>query len=123
MVIRPRVDEHHAQGQRCWDGIDIGDGAWGEHGAGVVHGSGETWANRMRGYTMGVGDIGEVHCRARGSGHAAGGDDCRGAGRERESGIVIRSRVDEHHAQEQPRWDRIDIGDVAWSGIEAGVVH
>jgi len=37
--------------------------------------------------------------------------------------MVIRPRVDKHLAQGQPRWDRIDIGDVAWSGIENGVVH
>ena len=77
MVIRRRVDEHHAHEKPCWDGIDIGDGAWGEHGAGVVHGCGEGGTYRMRGDTMGVGDVGEKHCRARGSRHSAGGDDYR----------------------------------------------
>jgi len=77
VVIRPRVDEHLAQGQPCWYGIDIGDGAWGEHGAGVVHESSETWANRMRDDTVGVGDVGEVHVREWRAKLAAGGDDGR----------------------------------------------
>jgi hypothetical protein len=77
VVIRPRVDEHLAQGQPCWYGIDIGDGAWGDHGAGVVHRSGETGTFEMRGDTVGVGDVGEVHGWAWGSGNAAGGDDGR----------------------------------------------
>jgi hypothetical protein len=34
---------------------------------------------------VGVGDVGEVHGGARGSGHAAGGDDGRGSGGELES--------------------------------------
>ena len=84
MVIRPRVDEHHSSGQPCWDGIDIGDGARSEHGACVVHGSVETGVERIRGITMGVGDVGEKQGRARGKRHASGCDDSRGAGRERE---------------------------------------
>ena len=109
MVITPRVDEHHAQAQRCWDGIDIGDGAWGEHGACVVHWPGETGADRMRGDRVAVGDVGQVHGRAWCSRHAAGGDDSRPEGQERESGMVIRPRVDEHHAHGQPCWYRFHV--------------
>ena len=76
--------------KRSRDGIDIGDGAWSQHGAGVVHGTGEGGSDRMRGDRVGVGDVDEVHGGARGSRHASGGDDGRGAGRERESGMVDR---------------------------------
>ena len=62
---------------------------------------------------MGVGDVDEVHGGARGSRHASGGDDGRGAGRERESGMVDRGTWPEHHAKGQPSWDEIDIGDGA----------
>jgi hypothetical protein len=88
MVIRPRVDEHHAKGQPCWDGIEIGDGAWGEHGAGVVHGSGEGGSYRMRGNTMAHGHVGEVSSgpwrqRIKAGGHHGG----RASG-QRHSGLV-----------------------------------
>ena len=42
----------------------------------------------MRGDGVGVGDIGEVHGVGRGSGDTAGGDDGRGAGRERDPSVV-----------------------------------
>jgi hypothetical protein len=106
-----------------WDGIDICDGAWGEHGAGVVHKSGEPGAHRMRGDTMGVGDIGEMHGRTRGSGLASPRHHGRGAGRECEPCVVIRPRVDKHHAKGQPCWDGIEIGDGARSEHGACVVH
>ena len=115
--------EHQSSGEQGRNRLGVSDGAWSEHGAGVAFRQDPGGADRMRGDTVGVGDVGEVQGRTRGAGHASGCDDGRGAERERQSGIVVRPRVDEHHAQEQPRWDRIDIGDVAWSGIEAGVVH
>ena len=123
MVDRGTWPEHHAKGQPSWDGIDIGDGAWSQHGAGVVHGTGEGGSDGMRGDRVGVGDVDEVHGGARGSRHASGGDDGRGAGRERESGMVDRGTWPEHHAKGQPSWDGIDIGDGAWSQHGAGVVH
>jgi len=123
MVIRPRVHKHHEKAQPCWYGIGIDDGAWGEHGAGGEHGSNETGELKMRGHRVGVGDVGQVHGRATGERHSAGGDDSRPEGRERESGVVIRPRVDEHHAQGQPCWDGIDIGDGAWGEHGAGVVY
>ena len=123
MVIRPRVDKHLAQGKSGWDRIDIGDGAWGKHGAGGIHWVDETGIFEMRGDTVAVGDVGQVHDRARGSRHASPCDDGRGAGRERESGMVIRPRVDEHRAHGQPCWDGIDIDDGAWGEHGAGVVH
>jgi hypothetical protein len=42
----------------------------------------------MRGDGVAVGDVGAVSCWARVSRDTAGGDDCRGAGRERYSGVV-----------------------------------
>ena len=123
MVDRGTWPEHHDSIERSWDGIDIGDGAWSQHGAGVVHGTGEGGSDRMRGDRVGVGDVDEVHGGARGSRHASGGDDGRGAGRERESGMVDRGTWPEHHAKGQPSWDGIDIGDGAWSQHGAGVVH
>ena len=60
MVDRGTWPEHHAKGQPSWDGIDIGDGAWSQHGAGVVHGTGEGGSDRMRGDRVGVGDVDEV---------------------------------------------------------------
>ena len=60
MVDRGTWPEHHAKGQRSRDGIDIGDGAWSQHGAGDVHGTGEGGSDRMRGDRVGVGDVDEV---------------------------------------------------------------
>ena len=91
MVDRGTWPEHHVTRiNRSRDGIDIGDGAWGQHGAGDVHGTGEGGSDRMRVDRVGVGDIDEVHGGARGWRHASGGDDGRGAGRQRESGMVDR---------------------------------
>ena len=90
MVVDGPGAERDDASEPSWDGIDIGDGAWSQHGAGGVHGTGEGGSDGMRGDGVGVGDVGEVHGGARGSRHASGGDDGRGAGRERESGMVDR---------------------------------
>jgi hypothetical protein len=42
----------------------------------------------MRGDGLGVRDIGEVQGDARGAGDTAAGDDCGGAGRKQDSGLV-----------------------------------
>jgi hypothetical protein len=42
----------------------------------------------MRGDGVGVGDVGALSCGARGRRDKAGGDDGRGAGRERDAGVV-----------------------------------
>ena len=63
MVYRSPGPEHHQTNQQSWNGIGIGDGAWGEHGAGGIHKQGKKEANWMRGDTVGVGDVGQVHVR------------------------------------------------------------
>jgi hypothetical protein len=42
----------------------------------------------MRGGGVGVGDVGAVSCGARDRRDTSGGDDSRGAGRERDAGVV-----------------------------------
>ena len=105
--------EHHSSGEQGRHGLGVSDGAWGEHGAGVLYQQRSRGQIKLRGDRVAVGDVGEVQGRTRGAGHASGCDDGRGAERERQSGIVIRPRVDEHHAQGQRCWDGIDIGDGA----------
>ena len=80
--------EHGASKQPGGHGLGIGDGAWGKHGAGGVHGQGSGGADGMRGDGVGVGDIDEVHGGTRSSGHTTGGDDGRGARCERDAGLV-----------------------------------
>jgi hypothetical protein len=123
MVIRPRVDEHHAQGQLCWDGIDIDDGAWSEHGAGVVHGSGETGTFKMRGDTVAVGDVGEVSDGSWSMGIKTGGHHRGRAGWEFDTGMVYAHGPDEHHSSWQPCWYGIDIHHRTRQQHGAGVVH
>ena len=66
----------------------------------------------MRGDGVGVGDIGEVHGVAWGSGDTAGGDDGRGAGRERDGGVVGgRGGRDERGAETEPGGDGVGVGD------------
>jgi hypothetical protein len=115
--------EHHSSGEQGRHGLGVSDGAWGEHGAGVVYKQGDRGQIKLRGDTVGVGDVGEVQGRTRGARDAFGGDDGRGAGRERESGMVIRPGVNEHHAQVQPGWDGISVSDSTWSEHGAGGVH
>ena len=98
IVIRPRVDEHHPSGQQSWDGIDIDDGAWSEHGAGVVHGLGDKGTNRMRSDTVGVGDVGEVSDRPWSKGIKADGHHGGRASGQRHPGLVDGHSPDQHHS-------------------------
>ena len=61
------------------DGVGVGDGAWGEPGAGGVYGDGAGGAYGVRGDGVGVGDVGAVHGWIWNSGDTAGGDDGGGA--------------------------------------------
>jgi len=67
----------------------------------------------MRGYKVGVGDIGTVPCGARGSGDASCGDDGRGAIRQRNRGILNGHWQGEHDEGIQQGGDRVGIGDGA----------
>jgi len=65
----------------------------------------------MRGDRVGVGDIDEVPGDAWRSGDTASGDDGRGAGRERDAGIVDGLGVIERDATAEPSGDRVGVGD------------
>ena len=52
--------EHQSSGEQGRNRLGVSDGAWSEHGAGVVYRQDPGGADRMRGDTVGVGDIGEV---------------------------------------------------------------
>ena len=69
--------EHHSSGEQGRDRLGVSDGAWSEHGAGVVYRQDPGGADRMRGDTVGVGDVGEVQGRTRGWRYAAGSGDGR----------------------------------------------
>jgi hypothetical protein len=58
---------------------------------------------------MGVGDISEVSGNVWGSGHTSGGDDGRGAGRERDTGMVGRHGGSEQDAWAEPSGDRVGV--------------
>ena len=79
-------------------GSSIGDGTRGEHGACDVHWEGSGGPHRMRGHRVGVGDVGEVSGRTRGTGDSASGDDGGGARRKRDPGLVGGNRVAERDA-------------------------
>jgi len=80
--------ERDASTEPSGDGVGVGDGAWGEHGACDVHCTGSGGAVGMRGDGVGVRDIGEVQRDARSPGDAAGGDDGGDTGRECHGGVV-----------------------------------
>jgi len=65
----------------------------------------------MRGDGVGVGDIGEVPGDAWKTGDTAGGDDGRGAGSERDTGMVGGLGVFDRDATAEPSGDRVGVGD------------
>jgi len=65
----------------------------------------------MRGDGVGVGDIGEVPGDAWRSGDTASGDDGRGAGRERDAGMVDGFGVIEDDTTAEPTRERVGVGD------------
>ena len=90
--------ERDAASEPCWNRIGFRDRAWGKHGACDVHWEGSGGPHRMRGHRVGVGDVGEVSGRTRGTGDSASGDDGGGARRKRDPGLVGGNRVAERDA-------------------------
>ena len=80
--------ECNASSEPRRDRVVVGDGARGEHGACWFNGDSAVRAYRMRGDRVGVGDIGAVQGGARDIWHTTRGDDGRGEGRERDTGMV-----------------------------------
>ena len=80
--------EQDAADEPCWHGICINDGTRTGYGVGCIYNAGKGWVHGMRGHTLGVGDVGAVSCGARDSRDTSGGDDGRGAGGERDAGVV-----------------------------------
>jgi len=72
---------------------------------------------------VGVGDIGEVPGDAWTSGDTASCDDGRGAGREHDTGVVIRLGVNERDARAEQSGDRVGVGDNTRSEHEVCDVH
>ena len=100
MVIRFGLHELFSPGESGWDRIDIGDGAWGKHGAGGIHWVDETGIFEMRGDTMAVGDIDEVSDRPWSKGIKAGGHHGGRAGWEFHPGVVYGYGPDMCHSSE-----------------------
>ncbi len=69
-------------------GFDHGTRIW--HGVGGVYSAGEGRIHGMREDGVGVGDVGEVFCGARGRRNMSGGDDGWCAGKEHKPGVVGR---------------------------------
>jgi hypothetical protein len=67
----------------------VDDNARIEHRDGGSYSPWSDGAHRMRGDGVGVRDVSAVSCEARRRRDKAGGDDGRGAGRERKSGLVF----------------------------------
>jgi hypothetical protein len=65
----------------------------------------------MRGNKLGVGDVGAVSCGTWGSRDTSGGDDSRGAGRERDAGLVGGHSRTELDAASEPRRGRMVVDD------------
>jgi hypothetical protein len=84
-LIRTEQDAADEPGRQR---ICVDDGTRIEYGGGGVYCKGEGGAHGMRGDGMGVGDVGAVSCWAWGRRDTSGGDDGRGARRERDSGLV-----------------------------------
>ena len=72
----------------------------------------------MRGIGLGVGDVGEMPGGAWSTGYQTSGDDGRGAGRERDTGMVSRRGSSECGAAGKPCRNRVDLADPSW--IEHG---
>ena len=72
---------------------------------------------------VGVGDIGEVSVDAWSTGDTASGDDGRGAGSERDTGMVGGHEVIQCHAFAESRWDWFVHYFNTWSEHGACDVH
>ena len=116
-------DERHNTQQHWRDGIDVGDGAWVEYGAGIVYGTGAGGYDGMRGDGVGVGDVGAVPCGTWGAGDPAGGDDGGRSWRKRDAGMVGGPCRAERDATTEPSGDGVDVDDGAWGGPGARDVY
>jgi hypothetical protein len=110
--------EQGAWAEPSGDRVGVSHGARIEHGAFEPLRAGSSGADGRRGDGMGVGDVSEVSGDAWDSGHTSGGDDCRVAGRERDTGVVGRHAWTEQHSQSEPSGDRVGVSHGA--RIEAG---
>ena len=77
----------------------------------------------MRGDGVGVGDVGEVSGMVRERGDTAGGDDSRGAGRERERGVVGGRWRGEYGSTREQGGDGVGVSDGARGEHGAGCFH
>jgi len=117
------VIERDATAEPSGDRVCVSHYTRGEHGACDVHGEGTGGAHGMRGDGVGVGDIDEVPGYAWRSGDTASGDDGRGAGRERDAGIVGGLGIVDRDAMAEPSGDRVGVGDDARGGHGACDLH
>jgi len=92
-------------------GIGVDNGTRIEHGDSCAYSAGSGGAHGMRGDGVGVGDVGALSCGARGRRDTSGGDDGRGAGRERDAGLVGGHCRTEQDAASEPRRDRVGVDD------------
>jgi hypothetical protein len=77
----------------------------------------------MRGDGLAVGDVGAVSCGAWGRRDTSGCDDGRGAGRERDAGLVGGQRRTQQDAAIEPRRNRRGVYDRARIGHGDGGAH
>ena len=103
--------ERDATAEPSGDRVGVGDDTRGKYGACDLHRAGTGGAHGMRGDGVGVGDIGEVPGDEWRSGDTASCDDGRGAGRERDSGMVGGFGVIERITTSEPSGDRLGVGD------------
>jgi len=111
MVGGLEVIERDATAEPSGDRVCVAHYTRGEHGACDVHRVGSGGAHGMRGDGVGVGDIGEVPGDAWKTGDTASGDDGRGAGRERDAGVVGGLGIVDRDATAEPSRDRLGVGD------------
>jgi hypothetical protein len=109
MVGRHGGAEEDAWAEPSGDRVGVSHGRRIKHGARELHRKGSGGTDGLRGDCMGVGDISEVFGDAWGSGHTWGGDDGRGARRERDTGMVGRLVGAEHDAWAEPSGDRVGV--------------
>jgi hypothetical protein len=119
VVSRHGGSEQDAWAESSGDRVGVSHGAWIEHGAWQLLRECSGYADGLRGDGMGFDDISEVRGDAWGSGHTSRGDDGRGAGRERDTGMVGRHSGIEQDAWAEPSGDRVGVSHGA--RIEHGV--
>jgi hypothetical protein len=123
VVDRQRGLERDRSTEPSGDRFGVGDGARGEYGACVAHGTGSGGAHGLRGDGVGVGDIGEVPGHARRAGDTTGNDDGGGEGRQRDAGMFCGRGGIERDGSTEPSGDRVGVGDGARGEHGACDVH